>query len=124
MSYTPHTWQSGETVTAEKLNVLEQGVASGGGGMRVSVITEEDTPQAGYTTQTMDKTWQQIYDALAAGMYVCEIDEVVGEYIAQSMISGVDFDGDNYRVYSDAAGEYLTTSSPNGYPTYIVAPLG
>ena len=32
MSYTPHTWASGETITAAKLNALEQGVAEGGGG--------------------------------------------------------------------------------------------
>jgi len=32
MSYTPHTWTSGEVVTAAKMNALEQGAASGGGG--------------------------------------------------------------------------------------------
>ena len=32
MSYEPHTWTTGETITAAKLNALEQGVASGGGG--------------------------------------------------------------------------------------------
>ena len=31
MSYTPHTWTSGEVVTAAKMNALEQGAASGGG---------------------------------------------------------------------------------------------
>ena len=31
MSYTPTVWQTGDTITAEKLNKLENGVASGGG---------------------------------------------------------------------------------------------
>jgi hypothetical protein len=32
MSYTPTTWQTGDTITAEKLNKLENGVANAGGG--------------------------------------------------------------------------------------------
>ncbi len=31
MSYTPTTWMTGDTITATKLNKLEQGVANGGG---------------------------------------------------------------------------------------------
>ena len=30
MSYTPHEWTTGETITAAKLNALENGAASGG----------------------------------------------------------------------------------------------
>lgn len=30
MSYTPYTWQTGDTITAARLNALEQGVADGG----------------------------------------------------------------------------------------------
>lgn len=32
MSYEPHTWVSNETITAAKLNAMEQGIANGGGG--------------------------------------------------------------------------------------------
>ena len=31
MSYTPYTWSSGDTVTASRLNNIEQGVANAGG---------------------------------------------------------------------------------------------
>ena len=31
MSYTPHEWTTGETITAAKLNALENGAAEGGG---------------------------------------------------------------------------------------------
>ena len=37
MSYTPHTWTVGDVITAERLNALEQGVASGGGGYDAEV---------------------------------------------------------------------------------------
>lgn len=57
MSYTPTTWAAGDTVTAAKLNKLEQGVAAGGGVLVVNVIPE------GEESATMDKTWQEIYDA-------------------------------------------------------------
>jgi len=32
MSYTPTTWTNGDTITAAKLNKMEQGIAEGGGG--------------------------------------------------------------------------------------------
>ena len=31
MGYTPHTWSNGETITAAKLNAIEQGVAGSSG---------------------------------------------------------------------------------------------
>ena len=37
MSYAPHTWTVGDVITAERLNALEQGVASGGGGYDAEV---------------------------------------------------------------------------------------
>ena len=33
MAYQPTNWQCGDTITAEKLNKLEQGVANAGGGV-------------------------------------------------------------------------------------------
>lgn len=38
MSYIPTEWQTGDIVTAEKLNKLEEGVASGGGGGGGAII--------------------------------------------------------------------------------------
>lgn len=117
MSYTPHTWESGETVTAEKLNNLEEG-ASGGGSLLVTVTVEEDTPSSHSTTYTMDKTWQEIHDALLAGSYVCGIYENNG-YTGQEQIDHCSFDGDSYRAYFGADDEGYTTDSPDGYPSYV-----
>ena len=39
MSYTPTTWTNGDTITAAKLNKMEQGIAdAGGGGLGVDVL--------------------------------------------------------------------------------------
>ncbi len=45
MSYEKHTWQTGETITAEKLNNLENGLADCGKGIEIisaSVVENND----------------------------------------------------------------------------------
>ena len=37
MGYEPHTWDTGDVITAERLNALEQGAASGGDGYDIIV---------------------------------------------------------------------------------------
>ena len=67
MSYEKQTWSTGETITANKLNHMEDGIAdggSGGGSLRINISMEVDGDTATYT---MDKTWQQIHDAFANG---------------------------------------------------------
>lgn len=59
MSYTPTNWQTGDTITAEKLNKLEGGVASGA--MIVNI-----TP----STHVLDKTFTEIYQAINNGIPV------------------------------------------------------
>lgn len=54
MAYTPTEWKKGDVVTSDKLNKLEQGVASGGGVLVVNENTD---------TGALDKTWQEINDA-------------------------------------------------------------
>ena len=50
--YQKTNWQSGDTITAAKLNNIENGIAGGG----VLVVHED-------MDGMLDKTWQQIYDA-------------------------------------------------------------
>lgn len=52
MAYEPKTWSCGETITADKLNYMEQGIANAG----VLMVTESNL--------TLDKTWQEIHDAV------------------------------------------------------------
>lgn len=67
MSYTPHTWVDNETITAAKLNNIEDGVQeaaqSGGGG--ALIVNSSYSSAVG--KDVLDKTAQEIYDALLSG---------------------------------------------------------
>lgn len=70
MSYIPTEWKTGDIVTAEKLNKLEEGVASGGGGgggLLVHIMSTELPP-------TLDKNWNEINAAVQAGITPVFID--------------------------------------------------
>lgn len=66
MSYEPTNWKTGDVVTSAKLNKLEQGVAAGSGVLVVTGTYEGDI-------ETLDKTWQEIIDALSSGKIVCRL---------------------------------------------------
>ena len=60
MAYTPTTWNTGDDVTATKLNKIENGIANAGSALIV-------TSSVVNGTDTMDKTVQEIYDAFTSG---------------------------------------------------------
>ena len=65
MSYTPTNWQTGDTITAEKLNNMESGIENAN---EPFVITL--TPTAEDFSGTMDKTPQEIYNAYKANRQI------------------------------------------------------
>lgn len=80
MAYEPTNWKTGDVVTSEKLNKLENGVANGGGFLKVASSLDDQE-----RVETMDKTWQEIHDALVNGEYVVLVDaydEYTKEYSA------------------------------------------
>lgn len=95
MSYTPTTWANGDTITAAGLNKMEQGIAGSVMLMHVDM-----------GTGICDKTWQQVYDALAAGtpVYYTESGTNSGrEYASMSPVTGAIYDSSSlthvYLVY-------------------------
>lgn len=62
MSYTPTTWQTGDTITAAGLNKIEQGIANAGSALICNSSYSSDA-----NNYVLDKTVQEIYDALLAG---------------------------------------------------------
>lgn len=121
MSYEPTTWVTGDKVTATKMNKIEQGIATGG--FIINVTIEEESP---YMTLTMDKTWDEIYNAASVGSLI----QVVTPYVD---FEGVDVIGFQYLFlnavyhYSAFEDEYkvnvgnnmeFNATSRNGYPEY------
>ena len=65
MSYTPTNWQTGDTVTAEKLNNMETGIENAANAFIVTL-----TPTALDYSGTMDKTTAEITAAFNAGQRI------------------------------------------------------
>lgn len=105
MAYEPTNWKAGDVVTSAKLNKIEQGIAAGGG---VLIAHDEDG--------TLDKTWQEIYDA-----DVCIIVETIENsfkdrsYVGQTIIEGLE-DDKEYKIYIGGTSNLYTASSPESYP--------
>ena len=72
MSYTEHTWQTGETITAAKMNNIEEGIQeaaqSGGGGWDLVVKMSKPFPDSATTfTVISGDTAANLYDKLMDG---------------------------------------------------------
>ena len=142
MSYEKTTWQTGDIVTAEKLNNIENGIEnagslpsvtaeddgdvltvvdgawakatpSGGGGPLVIGVTSVDD------VYTLNKTWKEIYDAMASG----QIAMIVGEFetaLEQYIVKFAEIDEQYAKPYtvvlSDGDGTYYAETQ-NDYPS-------
>lgn len=72
MSYTKHTWANGDVITATKLNEMESGIdeaSSGGGSSELLIINATENDDG----TVLDKTWQEIYDAIYEDNKICYI---------------------------------------------------
>lgn len=64
MAYTPNVWDVGDVITPQKMNHIETGIseaAQSGGGALICGITVNNN------TSYLDKTVQEIYDAIMSG---------------------------------------------------------
>ena len=115
MSYEKQTWQSGDTVTSAKLNHMEDGIASaGGGGLLVTATKDEND------VVTLDRKWSEIAAVFCAGGSVVVYDQSFGNvYLAVTKVTN--YEGD-YSV-EDSAGTPYMTDSENGYPSYSDSPI-
>ena len=120
MSYTKQTWNTGDTITADKLNHMEDGIAAGGL-MVISSTYDEQTELI-----TLGKTWQEIFDALKAGVlcivqswdvgssnsaYVglaCSAVGAINQYIVNVIVSGGS---------TTVTALVYTTNTADGYPS-------
>lgn len=104
MSYTPTEWKSGDVITSENLNKLEQGVAAaGGGGGGVLVVNDNNG--------TLDKTWKEINDAYTLGTTVL-ISVFNGTAMFAVQVSGLN--NGSYAI--QIVGNAYFTNTEDGYP--------
>ena len=111
MSYIKNTWQKGDVVTAEKLNHMEAGIASAG---TLIIHTDEN--------DTMDKTWQEILDAMKAGV-ICLIVGVEEGRANNEFIRNARYSDGIYMV-TTLRNDVYGTESADGYPVYGNQPVG
>lgn len=84
--------------------------SGGGGGLVVHELWDESTQIA-----SLDKTWQEIYDAVMAGANVSFISEDPAEEYSLDRFTDIGRDNLEYYVARYAGGSYYT-DTPSGYP--------
>lgn len=117
MAYTKHTWTTGEVITAGRLNNMEDGIADAGNGGEVLVVglQEDDV--------TLNKTWQEIFNAFMSGGCVMHKTATVptgtinNYYPVQSLASVPSADGGSPMYTVEIYSSTYTCDSPNGYPS-------
>lgn len=114
MAYVKTVWETGDVITAEKLNHAENGIATANniiGNLIIHVTVESDIA-------TLDQKWQDIFDAFSTGV-PCIISGVNDGLYYQEFVQAVYSDEGTYYV----GGSILySTESATGYPSANIQP--
>ena len=107
---------AGSNATKEMLlEAIANGVSgsgsSGGGSLAITETYDEATD-----TYTLNKTWQEIYDALAAGKYVY-IFGTSSNGAYHSTVNEASSADSFYYVYTSRGNVPYTSESADGYPS-------
>lgn len=104
MAYTKQTWETGETITAAKLNHMEDGISDGSGSGGVFNVNASFDEQIG--GGVLDKTWQEIYDASKNGALVVVLNDVEDTgymYSGKQIVYAISYEANSapeYRIYA------------------------
>ena len=97
MAYTKQTWECGDTITADKLNHMEDGIEEccGGGSAPLIVEVVEYTPtcEPGCTPRSgtaLSATWQDMKDAIDEGRNVYFLHEQTVGGLTANVIEPLD----------------------------------
>ena len=111
MAYTPKTWQCGETITADDLNHIEQGIANAGGDSGVEFFPVHFS-DGDNNSMVSDKTAEEIGVAFADGKVPLGLYSIAdGGLRLIDSFSFVEFFTGNYVVTFNA--QRFSTSSGN-----------
>lgn len=128
MSYEPTTWLNGDTITAQKLNKMEQGIAAGSGALFINCTGGQGDPLFIGTGAHLDISWLDIYNALKSGTpcYIVRKTETSGpssDYTCSMrvlpVVAAYKYSAD-YRVYAqDAYPQNVSNTGGTGLPAII-----
>lgn len=102
MGYIPTEWQTGDIITAEKLNKAEEGIAAAGSFVVTITGYDEETYDA-----ILSATWQEVFDALSAGKMVLLVQVEDDEVYSQSIFytCGNMQPSEPYYAFASSVGE-------------------
>lgn len=110
MAYTKNTWKTGDIVSSQKLNHMEDGIANS---ENVFIVGGVSLGENDGLEGTLDKTWQEIHDAMLSK--ICFVVIAGDNNIKQELIEDVYVNqGGDYSV--SISGNEFITSEANGYP--------
>ncbi len=112
MAYTKNTWNTGDIVSSQKLNHMEDGIANS---ENVFIVGGASLNGNGNPEGTLDKTWQEIHDALQNKICLVVISDNAN--IVHYFVSGTDMINDAYHVFIGESD--FSVSAANGYPATL-----
>lgn len=110
MAYTKNTWVTGDIVSSAKLNHMEDGIANA---ESVFIVGGVSFGEGGALVGTLDKTWQEIHDAMQSKICVAVI-KTSDNGFTQKLITNVDEVFGAYSVF--IAETQFSTDTADGYP--------
>ena len=113
MAYTPTVWETGDVITAEKLNKAEQGIAVASSATASSLLLTETVEG---NVHTLSETYNTIETALTAGINVLLQLEVDTDYY--SIYSVVSFGVADSKYVVQLTDNTYKAETKNDYPSY------
>ena len=110
MSYTKHTWETGEIITADKLNNIENSI---------SKISENTIMVINISTQTgrFDKTWQEIFNHINNnGIAFTKTSYDNGAIIINDIVTSITNINGNYSLQTNNIELPISVLNPDDYP--------
>ena len=108
MSYTKYTWVTGEVITADKLNHMEDGIA-GGGGITVYKIAYDQETYAAY----VEVTDTELIEKAKSGL-VLFIDDTNEGMCQTHIVGNIDEEGAHTLYPQSASHLFHTWTYANG----------
>lgn len=124
MAYEKQVWNCGDTITADKMNHIEDGIENASSGDALFVKYDHSEKTDSTATYYFDKTWQEVHDALVAGRVVkanailqdaAGITDGVMDYITAATEDNGAYRIESVLIATNNARSFQVLSSPSDY---------